>query len=91
MNTPPPVVAPAAVFIAVVRVARARAWPVPVPAPVARKTVPTVFEPAPGKLVVPMLVISYHWPETNDPALTRGLLAPPMVMSWLMVTFHPLE
>jgi hypothetical protein len=57
---PPPVVAPAAVFVAVVRVARARAWPVPDPTPLAWKIVPTAFEAAPGKVVVPEDVISYH-------------------------------
>jgi hypothetical protein len=53
--------------------------------------VPTVLAaaPMPVKLVDPTLVISYHWPETNDPALTVGLLAPPMFTFWSMVTVNP--
>lgn len=91
VNPPPPVVAPAGVFVAVDSVARARAWPVPLPTPVARNTVPTMLAaaPMPVKLVDPTLVISYHWPETNDPALTVGLLAPPMFTFWSMVTVNP--
>jgi hypothetical protein len=60
---------------------------------VARNTIPTAFEAAPMevKVVVPVLVISYHWPLTNDPALTVGLFAPPMVMFWSMVTVNPFE
>ena len=91
VKLPPPVVAPAGVFVAVVSVARARAWPVPDPTPEAWKIVPTVLAaaPMPVKLVVPAVVISYHWPETNDPALTMGLFAPPMSTFWLIVTVNP--
>ena len=88
---PPPADAPAAAFDAVVSVARARAWPVPDPTPEAWKIVPTVLAAAPGKLVVPEVVISYHWPETNDPALTVGLFAPPMFKFWSITIEKPLE
>lgn len=78
----PPAAAPAGVLAAVERVARALASPVPLPTPVARKTVPAVLEEAPMfvHVVVPTKVISYHWPETREPVLTVGLLAPPMVI-----------
>jgi hypothetical protein len=54
--------------------------------------VPAVLEAAPMPVheVVPTKRTSYHCPETNDPALTVGLLAPPILMSWLMVTLNPL-
>jgi hypothetical protein len=41
------------------------------------------------KVVVPVLVISYHWPATKEPALTVGLFAPPMVTFWSIVTVNP--
>ena len=87
----PPPEAPAAALEAVVSVARARAWPVPDPTPEAWKIVPTVLAAAPMevKVVEPTVVISYHWPETNDPALTIGLFAPPMSTFWSMVTVNP--
>lgn len=93
LNCPPPLVAPAAVLVAVVSVARARAWPVPLPAPVDRKMPPMVLDVAliVVKFVEPTAVISYHWPETNEPAETSGLLLPPMSMFWSMVTVKPLE
>jgi hypothetical protein len=64
---------------------------VPLPTPEAWKIVPTVLAaaPMPVKLVDPTLVISYHWPDTNDPALTMGLFAPPMLMFWSIVTVNP--
>lgn len=93
MVKPPPPDAPAEALFKFVSVARARAWPVPLPAPVARKTMPTVLAAAPMlvKFVEPTVVISYHWPETNEPALTMGLLAPPIEMFWLITTEKPLE
>jgi hypothetical protein len=64
VNTPPPMVAPAGVLVAVVRVASARAVPrfPDVPVPVDWKTVPTVLLAAPSDVQVcpPTLTISYH-------------------------------
>lgn len=93
VNTPPPVVAPAAVFEAVVSVARAFAVPLfpDVPVPVARKIVPVVPEVAPMlvQFCPPTSMISYHWPETKEPAETVGLFAPPMFTSTSRVILKP--